>query len=275
VIGVPDSQGGPPGLPAQVIQRTLARRLDQVVIMLETLLDFARPGATERGRRLAGAAVQLAERFDVPSIFIPDLALAARLHEIGTLAEEPIADVSESDGEPWKSIVAAKTALEQVDEFRGAALVIEAIRENWDGSGHPGHLQRGQIPFRSRILRVLIDFYAELDRASRSGHPMSAADAASRMAVHTGTWYDPVVRSQLEASVGGGSDVGEVPARLVLPVSELAAGMVLAEDLCTSSGIKLLSRGSMLTQGNLDIIVRRHQSDPVLNGAWVRRPSEG
>jgi hypothetical protein len=271
MIGTPNSHEGSSGLPAHVVQRTLARRLDQVVVMVETLLDLAWPGASERGRRLAGAAVQLAERFDVPSAFIPDLALAARLHEIGRLADHPEASPSGADLEPWRSVVVSKRVLESVDEFRGAALVIEAIRENWDGSGFPERLQRGQIPFRSRILRVLIDFYAELDHAARVGQPASAADTAERIAVHSGTWYDPVVVSQLEASVGGGSEVDDAPARLVLPVSELAAGMVLEEDLCTSSGVKLLSRGSTLTQGTLDVILRRHQSDPVLHGAWVRR----
>jgi hypothetical protein len=58
---------------------------------------------------------------------------------------------------------------------------------------------------------------------------------------------------------------------MVLPVSELGAGMVLAEDLCTSSGIKLLARGTTLTRGTLDIIVQRHQADPILAGAWVER----
>lgn len=257
----------------EVVQRAMARRLDQVVLMLETLLDLARPGAAERGRRLAGSALQLAERFEVPSMFIADLALAARLHEVGMLADRSGAGTAVSGTDSWRSTLVTKTVLENVEELRGAALLIEALRENWDGSGFPGRLQRGQIPFRSRILHVLIDFYAELDRAALSGQPISALDAAGRMAAHVGTWYDPVVISQLEASVGGGSEVGEVPARFVLPVSELAPGMVLAEDLCTSSGVKLLSRGSTLTRGCVDIILQRHQSDPILAGAWVQRSS--
>ncbi len=268
MIATPAGHGQSPGVPAEVIQRVLARRLDQVVAMLETLLDLARPGAAERGQRLAGSALQLAERFEVPSAFLPDLALAARLHEVGILAD---ATTAEPNG--WRSTVVTKTVLENVEEFRVAASLIEALRENWDGSGFPGRLQRGQIPFRSRILHVLIDFYAELDRAGRSGQPISAVEAAARISAHTGTWYDPVVISQLEASVGSGGGVGEAPPRFVLPVSELAPGMVLAEDLCTSSGIKLLARGSVLTRGSLDVIVQRHQSDPILVGAWVQRPS--
>jgi hypothetical protein len=268
MIATTQGHGGPLGLPEEVIQRTLARRFDQVVEMLETLLELARPGSVERGRRLAGSAVQLAERFEVPSIFVPDLALAARLHEVGSLADRLRAGAA--IGDDWQSTILAKKVLEKVDEFRGAAAVVEALRENWDGSGHPGRLQRGEIPFRSRILRVLVDFYAELDHAALSGRPISAAEAAGRLSGHAGTWYDPVVVNQLEVSVGASDETG-VSARFVVPVSELAPGMVLAEDLCTSSGIKLLARGSTLTRGCLDIILQRHQSDPVITGAWVER----
>ena len=77
--------------------------------------------------------------------------------------------------------------------------------------------------------------------------------------------------AQLSAMVSGMPETSSGPARLVLPVSELDVGMVLAEDLCTSSGIKLLVRGSALTRGTLDIIQQRHQSDPILAGAWVER----
>jgi hypothetical protein len=116
-----------------------------------------------------------------------------------------------------------------------------------------------------------MDFYADLDRAALAGTPLSAAEAAGRLVTHAGTWYDPVVVNQLEVSAGGNSDAADVPARFVVPVSELAPGMVLAEDLCTSSGIKLLSRGSTLTRGCVEIINQRHQIDPVIAGAWVRR----
>jgi hypothetical protein len=47
--------------------------------------------------------------------------------------------------------------------------------------------------------------------------------------------------------------------------------VVLAEDLCTSSGVKLLARGARLTEGMLETIRRRHLADPVLAGVWVTR----
>lgn len=254
------------------VQLTTAVNLEQVVELLTGLLDLGRPGAIERGRRLAGSAVQLAERFEIPTGFLRNLALAARLHEIGMLVERPTRpDMQPTASDAWRYAVVSKKVLEQVEPLHGVAELVEAIRENWDGSGYPGRLQRGQIPFRSRILHVLIDFYAELDGAAADGRPISGADAVVALEEHAGTWYDPVVLTQLAAMIGGISEVEGLPARMVLPVSELAVGMVLAEDLCTSSGVKLLARGTALTRGSLDIILQRHQSDPVIAGAWVER----
>jgi response regulator RpfG family c-di-GMP phosphodiesterase len=251
-------------------RQATAVNLEQVIELLTRLVDLARPGASERGRRLAGSAVQLAERFEIPAGFLRNLALAARLHEIGMVVERPArSDGSAPDG--WRYTVASKLVLEQVEPLQGVAELVESIRENWDGSGYPGRLQRGQIPFRSRILHALIDFYAELDRAAADGRPTSGEAAIEVLEAHAGTWYDPVVIAQLGAMIRGPSDLEPVPARMVLPVSELGVGMVLAEDLCTSSGIKLLVRGTALTRGTLDIIVQRHQSDPILAGAWVER----
>jgi response regulator RpfG family c-di-GMP phosphodiesterase len=246
--------------------------LDQLIDLLGKLVELGRPGATERGRRLAGSAVQLAERFEIPTGFLRNLSLAGRLHEIGMLVERPTRPgLASSVSDDWRYTVVSKLVLEQVDALHGVAELIEGMRENWDGSGYPGRLQRGQIPFRSRILHVLIDFYARLDRAAAEGRPMSGEAAALALEEHAGTWYDPVVVAQLGAMIGGMPEATSGPARLVLPVSELDAGMVLAEDLCTSSGVKLLARGTALTRGTLAIIQQRHQSDPILAGAWVER----
>jgi response regulator RpfG family c-di-GMP phosphodiesterase len=253
-------------------QQTTGVNLDHLVDLLCKLVDLGRPGAIERGRRLAGSAVQLAERFEIPAGFLRNLGLAARLHEIGMLVERPTRPgLASSVTDDWRYTVVSKLVLEQVEALHGVAELIEGMRENWDGSGYPGRLQRGQIPFRSRILHVLIDFYAQLDRAAAEGRPISGEAAVAVLEEHAGTWYDPVVVAQLSAMVGGMPETSSGPARLVLPVSELDVGMVLAEDLCTSSGIKLLVRGSALTRGTLDIIQQRHQSDPILAGAWVER----
>lgn len=258
----------------QRLRQAVVRSADQLVALLVRLIDLGRPGASDRGTRLATTAHELARRFEVPAKFLPDLELAARLHEIGLVVDRPgRPGLGAADADAWRYTVVSRAVLAEHDALREVADLVEAMRENWDGSGFPGRLQRGQIPFRSRILHVLFDFYALVDRAAADGRPISAEAAARELSAHAGTWYDPVIVTQLEATVSGSPGLGATATRMVLPVSELHAGMVLAEDLCTSSGIKLLARGTPLTRGTLDIILLRHQSDPIIAGAWVEHPA--
>jgi hypothetical protein len=55
----------------------------------------------------------------------------------------------------------------------------------------------------------------------------------------------------------------------LVPVARLREGMVLAADLHTASGVKLLSAGSVLNQSTLDLIRRRHLSDPIVHGVPI------
>lgn len=246
----------------------LETSFDQMVHLLMYMLDLSVPGAGRRGRELADAAQRLADRFEVPAEFLPDLERAALLHEIGGILRTRGEEGPEGG---WGYVVASAAILRQVHQFRGAAELVECIFENWDGTGHPGHKQRGQIPFRSRLLRVLID-YAEVRRGARPGGTDGIPEALQSLARRAGTWYDPLVVGRLVDTArgeAGGELVDGTKDHIV--VTDLRAGMILADDLLTGSGVKLLGEGATLTEGSLDIILRRHQTDPVLRGAWIAR----
>jgi len=54
-----------------------------------------------------------------------------------------------------------------------------------------------------------------------------------------------------------------------VPIPALQAGMVLAADIVTSSGAKLLPQGTTLTEGMVERILGRHSQDPVITRAYV------
>jgi response regulator RpfG family c-di-GMP phosphodiesterase len=247
---------------------TLKRSHDQLLAALVRLIELRRPGAEERGAHVARLALELARRFGIPESLHHDLVLTARLHEVGHLFSPTPADGAEDarpPGSHWA--LAARNVLAQVESLKGAAELAGFMYENWDGSGQPDHLQQGQIPLRSRILRVLVDFDAVTDGPP----PLPPAAALDHMREHAGTRYDPMVLVHLEAVLGASPAAGSAPRRLVLPVTALRVGMVLAEDLCTDSGMKLLSRGAELTPAALETILRRHGERPILRGVAVQR----
>lgn len=246
-------------------------RFSQLLALLGEMLDMRLPGSADRGARIAELGLQVAARFDVPEIHLRDLEIAARLHEMGRMLQSdgsnPEARLQQQGVDDWQYIIATRALLEKVPGLEGAAELVGALHENWDGTGHPDHLLQGQIPLRSRILRVVVDLFAALAHTDPSAMDALLDD----MQAHVGTRYDPMVLIHLRSVLQGvdGRDVqGD---RRVLPVTELEVGMVLAEDLLTPSGLKLLARETQLTQATLDVIQRRHSLEPIVQGAVVLR----
>ncbi len=254
------------------LNRAVAERLDNLLALLVQLVDLRVPGAAARGADSARLAAQLADRFEIPPVLRRDLTIAAQLHEIGKVVlatEQAEGDEVEDvlEGDAWRYVVAARDLLRQTDGLEPAADLIGASFENWDGTGHPDRLRQGQVPLRSRILRCLIDYHALLE----SGQAATPPTALDRLAAHSGTRYDPLVVAYLDAIVRAGADAPATASRARVPITKLEEGMVLADDLCTSSGVKLLAAGAQLTQATLETIRRRHRSDPIVHGVWVRR----
>jgi hypothetical protein len=167
----------------------------------------------------------------------------------------------------WSITQAATTLLEPFPELAQAVELLTGMHENWDGTGQPGHLMSGQIPMRSRILRATHDYLI----ARQSPQAPAPSAILERMAEQSGTLYDPLVVVHLRAVIESASSPLSAGHRLYLPVPELKVGMVLAEDLYTDSGIKLLSRGTTLSGAALDVIVRRHGQEPMYRGVAIQR----
>jgi putative two-component system response regulator len=253
----------------------LERSFENLTTVLVNMLDLRVPGAAHRGTRLAQMARRLAERLEVPDEYLADLEMAARLHEIGRVGEPhegPAADEVDVNltvgGCRWTYLLDSAAMLRQVLRLEPSAELVLRIGEHWDGTGLPAHRRKGQIPLRSRILRVLIDFYALLD--SGNGRDVKT-EVMAEIARRSGTRYDPAVVAQLEALLADVPSAALPRVRREVLVADLEPGMVLAEDIVTSSGVKLLARGATITEPIRLIILRRHQLDPIVGGVWIQR----
>ncbi len=249
----------------------LRSSFDQMLQLLTHILDMSLPGAGERGKRIADLSAQVAGRFGVPDTHLRDMEIAARLHELGRILENESERSNVTPmrpGDDWRYILGTRAIFAKVEGLGGAAEVAGSIYENWDGTGHPDHFVQGQIPLRSRILRTVIDLFSLLGAPEKP----SSDDVLDEMQNFVGTRYDAMVLVHLRSVLRG--EAGDVRGeRLVIPVAELQVGMVLADDLCTASGIKLLARNTRLSASTLETIQRRHSLEPIVHGAAVQRKS--
>lgn len=247
---------------AAALERMLVARTDAFVEALESLVEAARPGASVRSSMAADLARQLAERFAVPERFSHDLERAARLIELGRLADG-------ADHPGNGAVLRAQTAecvLQRIEGLEGVATLLGSMAEHWDGTGGPRHMMSGQIPLRSRILGLLEGLLSHLD----AHRPHETESAYELLVALAGTRYDPMVVTHLGALLRGGGSHAGATGPVLVPIDDLREGMVLAEDLYTDSGFKLLPRGARISGAALGTLHRRHQVEP-LHAAVVDR----
>jgi putative two-component system response regulator len=235
---------------------------DQLLEMLRHLCELRVPGAADRGARAERSARAVAERLRVSQSDADDVGCATRLAEVGRLVDATVPGTNPAADARLRLLSAA--VLQSVGGLRGAGTVLAAAGEAWDGTGGPNRLRGNDIPITARIARAVLDFFAELDRSG-------PARAVAMIAARSGTTYDPLVVAQLVqlAQTQKAASWGAAGDRV--PIDALVEGMTLGEDLVTSSGIKLAARGTKLTRGVLDLILRRHENEPLLHGAVVQR----
>jgi response regulator RpfG family c-di-GMP phosphodiesterase len=247
---------------AEQSRERLAASMDRLTDLLVLIMDAAVPGSAHRGATLAGLSTRLAAQFELAPVLLEDLVRAARLHEVGrfTLGDAGIYDPGRSSA--GHCTMASALLLADVPYLQEAADVIEGIGANWDGTGIPAGRQRGQIPLRSRLLRVGADLLAASERLAREGEASLQA-ALETLQPHAGSWYDPAVLAALHQTLSDERQAEWQDGVLLLSPDRLTAGMRLADDLQTASGVKLLSTGAILTPAMLQLVRRRHDIDPL------------
>jgi putative two-component system response regulator len=252
------------------LRRVTCGGKDEILPLLAYLLDLRFPGAVDRGNRIAELALKLAVRFKIPRRYLADLEIIAKLHEIGRLVlPDPATAEAARTGarDAWKYVLSTKAIFRQIRGLEEAAELAGSIYENWDGTGMPEHLKQGQIPLRCRIVRILIDLTA----AQQSPASPDCEEILAKMVERGGTVYDPGVVVHLRNLVTNGTQGAGRDAMVLLAITDLREGMILADDLYTDAGIKLAARGTRLTRANLETILWRNRFDPILRGAFVKR----
>ena len=181
---------------------------------------------------MAAASEWMAEKLDMRREHRPNLSLAACLESIGKMGLEPKlarADPRRLSPADWEALrlYAALSCrlLRQIDSLQLAAGLVRYQFENWDGSGFPEYLLQIRIPLGSRILRVLVDFFRDLERVSDSG---SREALLEELRARANSVYDPAVFQAKNTSTSR-LDARLAAERRYVALEDLEAGMKLTE----------------------------------------------
>ena len=158
-------------------------------------------------RDVGELAGMLAEQMRLPEDEIELIRLAGELHDVGKVAiPDAILDKpARLDEQEWEFIrrhpLTGERIVTAAPALRRAGALIRSSHENWDGTGYPDRLRRGEIPLGSRIIAVCDAFDAmTTDRPYQRAMGQEGAIAELRRCA--GSQFDPDVVEYLCATLG-------------------------------------------------------------------------
>jgi putative nucleotidyltransferase with HDIG domain len=176
----------------------LEQSYDDTLEALGSALDLKDAETEGHCQRVTAFTISIAKAMPVPNPYLPVLARAAFLHDIGKMAipdgilRKP-GPLTDSEKEVMrKHCEIGYNMLIRIPFLRDAAEIVLAHQEFYDGTGYPRGLKGDQIPLGARIFTIADSLDAMIsDRPYRKALPMSHACQEIRRCAQT--QFDPKV----------------------------------------------------------------------------------
>jgi putative nucleotidyltransferase with HDIG domain len=176
----------------------LEQSYDDTLEALGSALDLKDAETEGHCQRVTAFTISVAKAMPVPNDYLPILARAAFLHDIGKMAipdgilRKPGPLTDDEKQIMRKHCEIGYNMLIRIPFLRDAAEIVLAHQEFFDGTGYPRGLKGDQIPLGARIFTIADSLDAMIsDRPYRRALPMSHAREEIRRC--SGTQFDPKV----------------------------------------------------------------------------------
>ncbi|MEJ2643935.1 MAG: response regulator [Gammaproteobacteria bacterium] len=224
------------------------------------LVELREGGVSGHGRRVAGLAAPIGTILGLSEDEQQSLWDAALLHDIGKiglpdeLVQRPYNALAPKQRDLLNQHPAmGQAALMSLTPLDSVGAIIRSHHERFDGLGYPDRRSGADIPLGARILAVT-DNFDGLQTGALLGRQLSVDEARAHIERGSGTRFDPKVVDAFTAVLREQQGEPGIVSELNLPAEELQAGMVVAQDIQTKTGMLLLAEGHELTPPLIDRI---------------------
>ena len=190
---------------AQALQTSYAA----LVQVLQAALDRPDPATLEHSDRVSDLTALLARELGLRKQELRDITFAATLHDIGKIgvADAALSKPGPLSGEEWEEMRKhprmGYEMLKGIDFLQGAAEIVYAHHERYDGTGYPHRLAGVSIPLGARIFAV-VDAFDAMTSERPYRRAKSHEEAIQEIVNQAGTQFDPkVVGVFLKANAKG------------------------------------------------------------------------
>jgi putative nucleotidyltransferase with HDIG domain len=171
---------------------------------LSMALDFRDQSTSGHSRRVADLTAGAAKAMGIRDAALVQIEHGALLHDIGKLKipDSILWKPTTLSDEEWKTMRRHAEYgfefLSNVEFLKGAAEIVYAHHEKFDGSGYPRGLKGDQIPFGARVFMV-VDTVDAMIYKRPYNQPVKFGESAREVRRCSGTQFDPgVVDATLE-----------------------------------------------------------------------------
>ncbi|MFZ6742606.1 HD domain-containing phosphohydrolase [Undibacterium sp. JH2W] len=206
-------------------------------------------------RRVADLSRKIAKKLNLDTREAQEIFVAALLADIGKIgfSDELLATpVNQMNGEQLglfhKHTLRAEQLLMPLQDLQGAAKIIRAQHERFDGRGFPDGLVGESIPIGARILSLTSD-YDNLQNGSLVQKRVHMEDAQALIIRGAGNRYDEKVVAAFKQIISNQAD--DIDDREI-GIGQLQAGMILSADVISKEGMLLLPADYVLDQHVID-----------------------
>lgn len=206
-------------------------------------------------RRVADLSRKIAKKLNLDTREAQEIFVAALLADIGKIgfSDELLATpVNQMNGEQLghfhKHTMRAEQLLMPLQDLQGAAKIIRAQHERFDGRGFPDGLVGENIPIGARILSLASD-YDNLQNGSLVQKRVYMEDAQALIVRGAGNRYDEKVVAAFKQIISNQAE--EIDDREIA-ITHLQPGMILSTDLISKEGMLLLPAEYVLDQHVID-----------------------
>jgi len=255
------------------LNKVREENFNNLVNILSTLIESRWQSHRGHAKRVAEIAIFIAEKFELNKQQIQNIKVASLLHEIGMfgLPDDLIMKETKDYTDRERNIVkqcpiVGASLLEGYSGFEQIARFIQHSHEKVDGTGIPDNLVNEQIPIGSRIIAVA-EAFDDLINRTEDNKVDSALDEIEK---HVGTTYDRKVVYYLYQYAK--ENISEISEKLKeMQIHELKSGMVLASDIFTQNGLKLMPKNTVLNDESIDFIIRYNVNDPIEDIVFIKK----
>jgi putative two-component system response regulator len=172
----------------------------ELIRRLSRAVEFREAGLTNRVLRFGEYVELLCEALGLKGKVVEILSQAAPLYDIGKMGvPEHILRKSDAlNAKEWEEMrkhpeIGAGIIGEHKDPLLEQARIMALTHhERWDGTGYPKKLKGSAIPVPGRIMAVA-DAFEAMTSTQRHRSPISAMEAAKKIAAESGKQFDPSV----------------------------------------------------------------------------------